>query len=60
MKKVLFKRNQRVFYQVRGKNATVVASDSTRSMKTVFYIIRVDGEYSDTYNVTQLELSPER
>lgn len=60
MAKALFKRGQTVFYHGRGKNATVVASDTRRSLKTVFYIITVDGDSKDTFNVTQLELSNKR
>lgn len=60
MANAMFKRGQKVYYQVRGKNATVVASDTTRSLKTVFYVIRVDGDSKDTFNVTQLELSRAR
>jgi hypothetical protein len=60
MAKALFKRGQRVFFHGRGKNATVVAVDTGRSLKTVFYIITVDGESKDRFNVTQLELSDPR
>lgn len=51
-----FKKNDRVFFKPKKKNATIVAADPYRSLKVAFYIIRVDGESSDTYNVKENEL----
>jgi hypothetical protein len=55
-----YKRNGRVYYKTRGVNATVVASDNTRSFRVVYYIIRVDGDSKDTYDVPESELGTER
>ena len=55
-----YKKNARVRYMTRDKNATVVASDTTRSFRVVYYILRVDGDSRDTYDVSESELRPPR
>ncbi|WMI33792.1 hypothetical protein SEA_PATELGO_186 [Streptomyces phage Patelgo] len=53
-----YRRGQRVYSKTWGCNATVVASDNTRSFLTVFYIIRLDGSNKDSYNIPEHLLAP--
>ncbi|WNN94745.1 hypothetical protein SEA_PHREDRICK_188 [Streptomyces phage Phredrick] len=55
-----YSRGQRVYSKTWGSNATVVASDNTRSFRTVFYIIRLDGATKDSYNIPEHLLAPPR
>lgn len=55
-----YKRRGRAYYSILGKNATIVASDTTRSFTKVYYVIRVDGENKDRYDVSESELDYER